>query len=83
MIQNLVALGNCPKTGSNRGTGTEWGCALRGCASSGSTGIGAGIPTDADGSLRLLPTTRWACLAIPLPSLEPFVSMPLVEETCI
>jgi hypothetical protein len=28
MIRNLVALGNCLKSGSNRGTGTEWNCAL-------------------------------------------------------
>jgi hypothetical protein len=45
MIQNLVALGNCLKSGSNRGTGTEWDCALIavGCTSNG----GAGIPTEA------------------------------------
>jgi hypothetical protein len=45
MIQILVALGNRLKSGSNRGTGTEWDCALiaSGCTSIG----GAGIPTEA------------------------------------
>lgn len=45
MIQNLVALGNCLKSGSNRGTGIEWDSALISirCTSSG----GAGIPTEA------------------------------------
>jgi hypothetical protein len=45
MIQNLVALGNCLKSGSNRGTGIGWDGALIaiGCTSSG----GAGIPTEA------------------------------------
>ena len=28
MIQNRVALGNCLKSGSNRGTGTKWDCAF-------------------------------------------------------
>jgi hypothetical protein len=51
MIQNLVVLGNCLKTGSNHGTGAEWDCApiARGCTSGGGTGIGACITTEADG----------------------------------
>jgi hypothetical protein len=41
MIQNLVALGNCLKSGSNRGADTELDCAVVavGCTSSGGTGI--------------------------------------------
>jgi hypothetical protein len=41
MIQNLVALGNSLKSGSNRGADTELDCAVVAvrCTSSGGTGI--------------------------------------------
>lgn len=61
MIQNLVALGNCLKSGSNRGTGTD------GTALSSPEGVSNHrMPLRDSGLLASL----W--LAISAPSLEPF-----------
>ena len=56
MIQSLVALGNCLKSGSNRGAGTEWDCAFVAIGCTTSNG-GAGILTETSGKVMIMYNT--------------------------